>query len=260
MISLREALLLEGAGVVSLVGAGGKTSLMFRLARELSLTGDSVLTTTTTKIFEPSPDQCAGVILSERVADILDRTTKRLKTTSHVTAAAGRLPGTGKLYGFQPEFIGELWRAGRFRWIVVEADGADGRPLKAPAGHEPVIPDCTTRLVGLAGLNAVGQPLTDRLVFRLEHFVRLTGLQPDADINETAIAEVLVHAEGLFKGFNPQVTRVAFLNQADTGDNLSIGRRIAGILKTKKNTGLSRVVVGQLRCTPPVLDIFALDP
>ena len=57
MASLREGLKLEKGGVVSLVGAGGKTSLMFRLARELSIAGDAVLTTTTTKIFEPSGDQ-----------------------------------------------------------------------------------------------------------------------------------------------------------------------------------------------------------
>ena len=57
MTSLRQALLLGEGGVISLVGAGGKTSLMFRLAHELSLTGDSVLTTTTTKIYVPEPVQ-----------------------------------------------------------------------------------------------------------------------------------------------------------------------------------------------------------
>ncbi|MGD8444111.1 MAG: hypothetical protein PVI94_11495, partial [Desulfobacterales bacterium] len=73
MVSLREGLMLEGGGVVSLVGGGGKTTLMFKLARELSMTGESVLTTTTTKIFEPSLDQAGGVILSDSVTNILDR-------------------------------------------------------------------------------------------------------------------------------------------------------------------------------------------
>ncbi|MCK7504559.1 MAG: hypothetical protein MZV70_11045 [Desulfobacterales bacterium] len=49
-----DALLLHGGGVVSLVGAGGKTSLMYRLARELAGTGQAVLTTTTTRIYPPA--------------------------------------------------------------------------------------------------------------------------------------------------------------------------------------------------------------
>ena len=36
MTTLREAFLLEDGGVISLVGAGGKTSLMFRIAGEIS--------------------------------------------------------------------------------------------------------------------------------------------------------------------------------------------------------------------------------
>ena len=50
MTSLRHSLNLNGGGVISIVGAGGKTALMFRMARELAGGGDRVLTTTTTKI------------------------------------------------------------------------------------------------------------------------------------------------------------------------------------------------------------------
>ena len=63
--------MLADGGVVSLVGAGGKTSLMFRLARELTKAGGTVLTTTTTKIFEPTPDQAARVILAESASGLL---------------------------------------------------------------------------------------------------------------------------------------------------------------------------------------------
>jgi len=49
-ISLYHALLLENGGVITIVGAGGKTSMMFQLAKVLSSAGDTVLTTTTTKI------------------------------------------------------------------------------------------------------------------------------------------------------------------------------------------------------------------
>jgi probable selenium-dependent hydroxylase accessory protein YqeC len=260
MVSLKEGLMLEGGSVVSLVGGGGKTSLMFKLARELSMAGDTVLTTTTTKIFEPSRDQAACVILSGSVPDILDRADELLDEHLHLTAAVGKLPESGKLCGFQPEIIGELWNAGLFQWIIVEADGAAGKPLKAPAAHEPAIPACTTRLVGMLGLNGVGQPLTERLVFRHEHFARLTGLRLGSNVTDSAIADVLVRDDGLFKGFCPEVTRIAFFNQADVRANFSAGQRIGRILSKRKNTGLNRVIIGQILFDPPVLEVYDLEP
>ena len=260
MVSLREGLMLEGGGVVSLVGGGGKTSLMFQLARELSMAGEPVLTTTTTKIFEPSQDQTNCVILSDSIKNILERADELLNKYLHLTAAAGKMPESGKLCGFRPEIIGELWLAGLFQWIIVEADGAAGKPLKVPVAHEPVIPDCTKRLVGMVGLNGVGQPLTERLVFRHEHFARLTGIGLGATVTDAAIADVLVHEDGLFKGFRPEVMRIAFFNQADVRDNFSAGQRIARILSKRKNTGLKRVVIGQILFDPPVCEVYDLDP
>ncbi len=259
MASLREGLMLGNGGVVSLVGSGGKTTLMFNLARELSMAGESVLTTTTTKIFEPSLHQSSGVILSDSVANLLERANGMLDKHLHVTAAVGRLRASGKLNGFRPDIIGEIWNAGLFQWIIVEADGAAGKPLKAPIAHEPVIPACTQRLVGMAGLNGAGQPLTKRLVFRHEQFARLTGLKLGAIVTDAAIADVLVREDGLFKGFCPEVRRIAFLNQADVGDNFAAGQRVVRILSRLKNTGLTRVVIGQVLVDPPVLEICDLD-
>ena len=50
---LREALNLKKGDLVVFVGAGGKTSAMNRLAKELVDSGDTVIITTTTKIFLP---------------------------------------------------------------------------------------------------------------------------------------------------------------------------------------------------------------
>ena len=172
--------------------------------------------------------------------------------------ALDRLPDTGKLIGFRPEVVDALWKRHLFRWIVVEADGAAGRPLKAPAGHEPVIPACTSCLVGLAGLSGIGQPLTDQWVFRPERFAELTGILRDAAVTETAVANVLTHKNGLFKNAPTEAARIAFLNQADTPENRAAGQHIVRLLTEKINSGLKRVVIGQTRADSPVLDIYDL--
>jgi len=250
--------MLEGGGVVSLVGAGGKTSLMFKLAQELSMTGEAVLTTTTTKIFEPEPDQSSCVIVSDSVTKMLDQAQKLIGKHPHITAARGRQPDTGKLIGFLPEAVDMIWESHLFRWIVVEADGAAGRPLKAPADHEPVVPACTSCLVGLAGLSGIGRPLTDQWVFRPERFAELAGISLDAGVTETAVADVFTHKNGIFKNAPAEAARIAFLNQADTPDNCAAGQRIAHLLKAKINTGLKRIVIGQTRADSPVLEFHEL--
>ena len=258
MVSLREGLMLEGGGVVSLVGAGGKTSLMFKLAQELSMAGESVLTTTTTKIFEPDPDQSSCVIVFDSVTKMLDQAQKLIDQHPHITAACDRQPDTGKLIGFSPEAVDVFWESHLFRWILVEADGAAGRPLKAPADHEPVIPVCTKYLVGIVGLNAVGRSLADPWVFRLERFAELTGISPGSDVTEAAVADVLIHKNGIFKNASAKAVRIAFLNQADTPENRAAGQHIGRLLTEKINSGLKRVVIGQTRADSPVLDIYDL--
>ena len=259
MVSLREGLMLAGGGVVSLVGAGGKTSLMFRLARELAEVGQTVLTTTTTKIFEPSPDQATQLILTASASELMTQARELLQSQPHICAAAARLPEQGKLGGLLPEVIDDISKSRLFQWILVEADGAARRPLKVPADHEPVIPAATTRLVGVVGLNGVGRPLIDQWVFRLRQFAELTGLERGAIVNETAVANVLVEEKGIFKDAPDEAERIVFCNQADVPQNLASGRRIAQCLLRMKNTGIKRVVVGQALCDPPVLEVYDLN-
>ena len=62
-VKIIEALCLSNRGVVSFVGGGGKTSLMFRLNGEIPLSRRVVITTTT-KIYMPAADKYPAVMLS----------------------------------------------------------------------------------------------------------------------------------------------------------------------------------------------------
>jgi probable selenium-dependent hydroxylase accessory protein YqeC len=253
---LRDALLLCDGGVVSLVGAGGKTSLMYRLARELAGDGQTVLTTTTTRIYPPAADQCAVCILAPTAGQILEQAARRIGRHRHMTAAAGRIVESGKLSGLALKEIERLQASRVFDWIIVEADGAGGRPLKAPAGHEPVIPSGSGWLVGVIGLRAIGQPLTDRWVFRPEAFARITGLAPGATVTEEAVAAALTHARGVLTGAPADCRRLAFLNQADTPRRRAAGLRIADLLVRMDGVPIRRTVVGHVRKDPPVTAVF----
>lgn len=260
MTSLKEALLLDDCGVVSLVGAGGKTSLMFKLAHEISAAGTSVLTTTTTKILNPTPQQSSNLIISEDVEIIIKYAEDIFsKDRRHITVAANRVQPQKKLIGLQPESIDALADSKRFRWIIVEADGAARKPVKAPADHEPVIPESTTHVAGICGLSAVGKSFSEKWVHRSKRFAEITGLKSGQLIPGEALGDLLVHPNGIFKNAPLSALKIAFLNQADVPGGYEAGKRIAELLKEKEKTGLRRIVIGQIKLSPPVLEYYDLN-
>ena len=255
MVSLKEAITLEKGGVVSFAGAGGKTSLMFRIAHELSSAGETVLTTTTTKIMMPSKDQSPHVILSDSFEEVLEKAKLLIKKNLHISAASQRIDSPlGKIAGFEPEVIDEIRKSGVFRWILVEADGAARRPLKAPAFHEPVIPDCSGWLIGIIGLKCIGKPLCERWVFRHKLYAEITGLKPEEPVTEGSVAAALIDKNGIMKGCPSHTKKVVFLNMADNQKLLESGRRISGILCKTGIEGLKRVVIGRALHEIPVVE------
>ena len=256
MASIRERLLPENGGLVSLVGAGGKTSLMFRLAKELSEAGESVLTTTTTRIFMPTGGQSAHIAVSADPEEALGKIGELMKISCHVTVGREHLVPERKLDGFKPDAVRKFWESGLFRWVLVEADGAAQRPLKAPAAYEPVIPECSTHVVVVIGLDALGQPLEEKRVFRSEIYSQLTGVPMGSPVTERSVAEIISNDKGLMKGSPSAAMRCVFLNKADNKNTCSIGRRVASILRKENKGNLERILIGSVRKEPPVVEIF----
>ena len=239
-------------GVVAIAGAGGKTTLMFRLAHELAHAGETVLTTTTTKIFYPLPRQSRHVIISENTTEIIKQARALLHRSHHITAAARYLTVSQKLIGFQPAMIQRLWETGLFRHILVEADGAARRPLKAPASHEPVIPPHTKKLMAVIGLKAMGKPLNEDWVFRSAIYSQLSGLPacsdcPGAIVTPQSVVTVLLHPDGILQGCPANIPCHLFLNQADDQRAYNAGREIAALLSQHDNNRFQQVWIGSLK-------------
>lgn len=245
MISIEKILCSEQHGVISFVGAGGKTSLMFHLARQLDLSGFRVLTTTTTKISVPTPEQSETVLVDADPRIILLQASACRKTSNHVTAAAAYLSESGKLKGFDPEAIKLFEESGLFDWILVEADGSAGRPLKAPADHEPVIPSNSSVLLAMAGLDAIGKPLSENSVFRSALAGKLMLLTDGETVTESAMARLFANPAGSFKGAPSGSRRFIFLNKADDSKHAAAGARIAELLRKEHTVGVESLIVGQ---------------
>jgi len=190
-------------GITALIGGGGKTTAMYTLARELSRRG-RVICCTTTHIRVPGhlPVLCRP----QELAEALDR---------HGCLCVGTPAAEGKLTA--PELPMERLAA-LADYVLVEADGSRGRPIKAHLSHEPVIPAGTGQTILLVGASGFGRPVREA-VHRPERFCQLAGTEPDAPVTPEALAAVLER-----EGLGDRV----FINQAETA--MEQARRLAALL------------------------------
>ena len=194
-------LLGAGRGVTSVIGSGGKTSLLAALARELP--GTVVLTTTTHIL----PFAGVPLVTSDDADNAL--------AGSRVVCVGSQAEKDGKLV--TPE-LGMDVLAALADHVLVEADGSRRLPLKAHAPWEPVIPACSARTVLVLGASGLGRPVREA-VHRPERFCELAGCAPD-DPATPELAARAANAEAL--------ADVALVNQADVAPDAS--RELAGLL------------------------------
>lgn len=257
--SLSEALGLRDREMISLTGAGGKTSLMFCLARELYLEGKRVITTTTTKIMEPRADESPHLFVAQDAEGIRKGVRERLHVYRHLTLAGGRL-GAGKLSGIDPELLNNMWDSFEIDAMVVEADGAAGRSIKAPREKEPVIPSSTTLVIAVLGVDGVEKELNDENAFQAKRVSSLTGIPLGEKMTEEGMASLMVHPQGLFKGAPSSSRWIAFLNKVEIQGGFDRGARIARKIFEKAPTRIERVILGQLRSDPPAVEVMIHHP
>ncbi len=243
--SLMDILQLSGKGIISLIGAGGKTSLMFQLAKEIVQSEKKVLTTTTTKIFMPKPYQSPDTVVEDDYDKLLKKVKSNLNNFSHFSAGSKYDKGLNKLKGFTPAIIHKLWLEKLFDWIIVEADGARQKPIKASNQDEPVVPKETTHLILVAGLDAVGKMLDDKYVHRPKIFSGNTGLAMGEILTEQAIAKAIAIEIEKSRQLCHSKLNIVFLNKADTLDQKASGLNITNFLKT--DTIIDKIITASLK-------------
>ena len=260
---LISSLGLEQAHLISLCGAGGKTTLMFSLAREFAASGERVLVTTTTKI---ARDEAEGWLsFAATATEQVLRNGRRLlpeagRERAGTVVVYSRVSEDGcRLIGFAPELVDDLAQAGRFDRILVEADGSARKPLKAPAVHEPVIPSATQALIIVAGISGLGQPLSEDNLFRANIWSSLSGLALGAPVSAESLARNVIHPDGLARGCPADARKILFLNQADTPERRAEATRVARFLATAPTYTVERAVIGCLLPQPSIADIVSFQ-
>ncbi len=230
-----EALGLAPSGeLVAIVGGGGKSRLMFELAKRLP--GRGVMTTTT-RIFSKQLSSAAEFCT---LADTDWRA--RLDAFDSALLVVGRVEGE-RATGVAPELPAEMLAHPRVTWVVVEADGSRMLPVKAPGPHEPVIPNGTTLLVPVVGIDALSKPIAE-IAHRPERVCAITGLAPEDRLTPAALADLITAPEGGLKNAASAGRAAVLINKVESATEFALAREVADPIL--RDPTVERVAIGAL--------------
>jgi len=217
---LREQLGVGEHELISIVGAGGKSTVLFSLGRELAGAGCRVILTTTTKMARDQVTEPACWSVDPVAVELC------LVAGSPLFVAFGAV--SEKVTGPTPEGVDRIFAETTNDHVLVEADGARSMSIKAPAEHEPVIPATSTLVIVVAAIDAVGRPIRE-VAHRPERVAALAGTGEDDALTVPNLAAILLHSNGGLKGI-PGSARVAIVITRVAQAPAQVAAELAGLL------------------------------
>jgi molybdenum cofactor cytidylyltransferase len=220
--------------LVSIVGGGGKSALLFALGRELA---GRVLLTTTTRIFasqiERATDSCVALSADFEA---------KLATRESGLLVLGRVDGD-RAIGVEAS-LPARWLARReVQHVIVEADGSRMRPAKAPAEHEPAIAEGSTHVVVMVGIDALDAPIASA-THRPERVSALLKLPAGAVLECEDLARLIRHPMGGLKGIPESAAVIAVINKVEGAEREAQAAAVAeAVLREPR---IERVISGAL--------------
>lgn len=243
--------------LISLCGAGGKTSTLFWLAEYFYQQGKRVLITTTTRMFLPAPSHYRELIIETDPVRQLTRCQALPDGPALVALFSHLDERTGKVAGPTPQQIDLIKGQQRFDLILVEADGAHHKLLKVPALHEPCIPHQSDWVIALLGGAMVGANAEPSQIHRWAELQALCGIAAGEPLDWALFDRLLSHPEGVFKGTPPGARRIWFIN----GDYQNEASWLAELIKLQsRHPEIHAIWQGAVRESPPIRHLICTAP
>lgn len=228
---MNDVFKIKDKDVVSIVGSGGKTTLMNYLAKEFNKR--KVLVSTTTKIRIPSQDFYDFIAFNKEEADII----KNINNKG--IYVLGSKIKDNKLESFDLEYMKSI--TDNFDIVFLEADGSKEKYIKGWNETEPVILDNTTITIGIINLEILGKLVNENNVHRVEQFMDLTGAKLNDVIKKEHLIAVIKGEKGLFK--NSKGRRILLINGVKDNQTRKIANEITEAILKKYNK-TDEVIIG----------------
>ncbi|MDI6601960.1 MAG: selenium cofactor biosynthesis protein YqeC [Thermoanaerobacteraceae bacterium] len=224
-------------------GSGSKTTVLFKLGREL-FDSKKVLLTTTTKIYVPEQEDIFVLIKPE--ADIVNNPeilTGREKLKVWGGGIYNQLGNNDKLLGVGCNTLDYLFQQDIMAYLLIEVDGARQKPIKAPAEYEPCIPKRATTVLDVIGMDAIGNTLNEKTFHRVDVFLKYTDFQPNSTIDTDVVAALINWEQGLFKNVSLNARKLLILNKVDNPQRRNSAEEIVRKVLMQKTGGVPDKII-----------------
>ena len=227
--NLIKSLEIASGQVISIIGSGGKTTLMLGLADALK-DQYRVLVTTTTKIFKPIGDPYR-VDIEAPESYLLDLGNRKIERGFTYVYGSDAIPCLDyfnreqiKVSGFSKSVLdqnhNQLLKA--FDIVIIEADGSRNRPFKGWREDEPIVTDASTMTIGVVGTHHLGVSIAENNIHRLDAFrAFLEGHVVQSGDDQVVTKEILLTVVTSPKGIFAKAKGQKVLYLAGASDELA---------------------------------------
>lgn len=234
-MGLKDLVGLRKGDIVSIVGAGGKTTLMYSLAEELRYES-KVLVTTTTKIYMPEKECYDFAIIGE---DSYNKFNKGNGIYVHGKSVNDE----DKVIGLSENIIeGEI---PYFDYILIEADGSKRKPIKGWNDNEPVVINRTTKTIGVISVEVIGEEINEDNVHRVEKFIDITNSNKNELITIEHLTSLIFHNKGLFKDSKGE--KILFINKVEGHNEVTLAYKLLNCIEEKNKNYIDKIIIGSLK-------------
>ena len=218
-VELKKCFAFSGHQIISVIGSGGKTSLIKHLSKAFPM--EKILVSTTTKILMPKKGEYGKAVV---VGDKLT------------------IDSVEKLQ--MPKDKNFIKSFAQYDKVFLESDGSKGYPLKGWADDEPVILAETTITIAMLPLTVIGKQANEKNIHRLHLWLKCCHLQKGALISEEALVKMIVAENGLLHKTRGEV--ILFFNQVESQEQLESAKKIIELLPERHKRKISKVIAGSV--------------
>lgn len=224
--------------IISIVGAGGKTTLLFTLANEVR--NSKVLVTTTTKIYVPAQKDYDYIFIGS-----LDGLDYRYPCNTGINVLGSEVNFENKIVGISDKELSKIYS--KYDYCFIEADGSKRKKLKGWNHNEPVVSDFTEITIGVLDVKSLAMKVEEENIHRLEKFIELTGAIKGEFVNSDHLISLIFNSNGLFK--NSIGRRILFINKVETDQDVEAVNNLLEKIKREnlKSHLIDSVIYGSLK-------------
>ncbi|HSQ90336.1 selenium cofactor biosynthesis protein YqeC [Romboutsia sp.] len=209
--------------IISVVGAGGKTSFINYIANKYK-DKMRVLITATTKIYVPSKNIYNNIHMLDEDKKII------ISKDLGITVIGKYINKEKKIVGLDFKELEHL--IPKFDLILIEGDGSKRKKLKGWNNKEPIVYPKSTKTIGILDITSYNMEINDKNIHRLEELRKITNINnTKVDINN--LVDIVLNKNGLFKNACGQ--EILLINRIKSNHDKNIAKQLICEINKYKN-------------------------